>query len=345
VLAIESSCDETAAALLDGTRSLQSSVVHTQIPLHARYGGVVPELASRAHVLAIQPVVERALDEASRSLRDLRAIVVTRGPGLGGALLVGVEFAKGLGHALNLPVRGVHHIEGHVLAPLLAVEQGFAPITFPNLTLVVSGGHTSLIRVERPGVYRLLGQTLDDAVGEAFDKASRTMGLGYPGGAVIDHLARSGDPASFALPRPMLGRPGHDFSFSGLKTAFARHWSALGEGATARREDLAAAFQAAVVDVLVGRSLHALRAERLEHLVVTGGVACNSQIRARLQHEGAAHGFRVTIPPAVLCSDNAAMIGAAGYADAFHAIETGCGFDASRLDAQGTWSIERAHEA
>jgi N6-L-threonylcarbamoyladenine synthase len=342
VLAIESSCDETAAAVMDGKTSERASVVHMQIPLHARYGGVVPEIASRAHVREMVPVVEQALTRAGCGLRDLAAIAVTRGPGLGGALLVGVEYAKGLGMALDVPVVGGHHIEGQFLAAALEVSDGMDALTFPNLTLVISGGHTSLVHVERPGVYRLMGRTLDDAAGEAFDKASATMGLGYPGGRVIDELASEGDPEAIALPRPMVGRPGHDFSFSGLKTAFATRWRAAGDEAFGRRSDFAASFQEAVAQTLLSRTLGAAEATGVRHVVLSGGVASNRRVRSLFRAACDARGFRLSAPPPKLCTDNASMIGVAGYTDAWRAVEEGRGFEAWGLDAQGTWSIEDA---
>lgn len=339
VLAIESSCDETAAAVLTGTCTCASSIVHTQVALHARFGGVVPEIASRAHLTAIEPVVADALREAGIRARDLAAIAVTRGPGLGGALLVGVEFAKGLGASLGIPVVGVHHIEGHLLAPLLEVASGFDPLLFPHVALVVSGGHTSLVLVHAPGQYTALGRTLDDAAGEAYDKVSKRMGLGYPGGAVIDRLAKVGRADAYGLPRPMVHRPGYDFSFSGLKTAVGTLWDRMESPGRSEQEDMAASFQEAVVETLGLRTLKAAKDVGVRHVSLTGGVACNSRLRSWMRAACDERGWGLSVAPPRLCSDNAAMIGAAGYSDAWFAAAEGCTAARSTLDAQGSWGL------
>jgi len=288
---------------------VRSNVVASQGLLHARYGGVVPEIASRRHLELVDAVVADALERANTSLDDVETVAVTRGPGLIGALLVGVSSAKAIAAARRLPLAPVDHLAGHVLASTL----GEHPIEPPFLCLVASGGHTFLARVEAPPDYSLLGQTLDDAAGEAFDKGARLLGLGYPGGAVLDRLARAGDPEAFDFPRSL---PGHglDFSFSGLKTALLYTIRDLGEHETERRRaDLAAAYQAAVVGALIARLRQALERERPSRLAVGGGVAANSELRARVDELAAELGVEVWIPPHDLCTDNAAMIAAAGW--------------------------------
>ncbi len=339
LLAIESSCDETAAAVLDGTRSLRSSVVHSQIDIHAQYGGVVPELASRNHVLAIGDVVRRALDEAGITARDLSGVAVTRGPGLTGSLLVGVEFAKGLAGSLDLPILGVHHLEGHLLAARLGVASGFAEPVFPCVALLVSGGHTSLYAAEAPGVYRELGRTLDDAAGEAFDKISKRLGLGYPGGAVIDGLAELGRPDAIDLPRPMLKKGGYDFSFSGIKTAVTYWIDAHEPLSDETTRDLAASFREAACEVLVAKSVRAARRLGYPQIVISGGVACNRRLRSMMLEGAGRRGISVAAPPPSLCTDNAAMIGAAGYGRLWAAMSSGAGFEGGALDATSSWSL------
>ncbi|MGM0577031.1 MAG: tRNA (adenosine(37)-N6)-threonylcarbamoyltransferase complex transferase subunit TsaD [Myxococcota bacterium] len=316
ILAIETSCDETAAAVVDDTRRVLSNVVATQIPVHARYGGVVPELASRSHLTAIGTIIERALEEAGFGMDAVDAVAVTTGPGLAGCLLVGLQTAKGLAWSRGLPLIPVDHIEAHVRAIHLVDDRGAgadAP-SGPYVALAVSGGHTSLGRIAGPGEVTLLGQTLDDAAGEAFDKVAKMIGLPYPGGVHIDRLARQGDREAVDLPRPMLHK-GLDFSFSGLKTAVRYHVERQG-GAEALSEqdvaDLAASVQEAIVDVLVTKSRRACAEEGLRDLVIAGGVACNSRLRERITAGAAGAGLRAHLTPARYCTDNAAMIGGLG---------------------------------
>jgi len=321
VLGIETSCDETAAAVVEDGRWVRADVVASQILDHAPYGGVVPEVASRQHVATIVPVVRRAVIDAGIGFADLDAVAVTRGPGLVGALLVGVETAKALAFALGKPLVGVNHLAGHLAAVFLedvgARDRFESPAgpPFPHLALLVSGGHTAIIRVDEPGRTRLLGATRDDAAGEAFDKVGKLLGLGYPGGIAIDKLAAHGNPCVVALPRALAGRDDLDFSFSGLKTAVSTHLarrgpSGLPEGG--ELADLCASFQAAVVDVLVRKSRRALVREGLGALVVCGGVAANRGLRAALAEAARADGFTLFIPPPKRCTDNASMIAAAG---------------------------------
>lgn len=333
VLAIETSCDETAAAVVRDGRSILSSVVSSQVALHAEYGGVVPEIASRRHLELITPVIRQALTEAGSSLEQIEGIAVTRGPGLLGALLVGVSVAKSLALARNLPLIGVHHIEGHLLAGFLV-----QPVAFPFLALAVSGGHTHLYRVDGIGRYRTLGRTIDDAAGEAFDKAGTLLGLGYPGGAVVDRLARQGDPARVRFPRPLMHDGSLNFSFSGLKTAVLTHLQK--HPLTPERDelpDLCASFQAAVCEVLVKKTEAALEQEGLQRLVVAGGVACNSGLRAAMGEMARRRGIEYSFPPPALCGDNAAMLAVA--ADAYLAAGQRDGLD---LDALATWPLDLA---
>jgi len=285
--------------------------VHSQIDIHAQYGGVVPELASRAHILAIQEVVQQALAKAEMELDDIRGIAVTRGPGLVGSLLVGLEFAKGVAAARDLPLVGVNHLRGHLFAPFLAVEPGFADMDFPFIGLVVSGGHSSLYVVRSASEIEGRGRTLADAAGEAFDKVSKRLGLGYPGGAVIDRLARSGNAEAISMPRPMLKKPGYHFSFSGLKTAVGYYLDDAGELDDEGVADLCASFQEAACEVLAIKTVRAARKLGFERIVVSGGVACNSRLRTLMRERAQKRGIEVTVPPLRLCTDNAAMIGAA----------------------------------
>jgi N6-L-threonylcarbamoyladenine synthase len=311
VLGVETSCDETAAAVVEDGRRVRANVVASQIATHAQYGGVVPEVASRQHVATIVPVIERAVADAGLQLREVDAIAVTAGPGLVGALLVGVETAKALAFALGKPLVAVNHLAGHLAAAFL--ESGEAtPPPYPHLALLVSGGHTALIRIDAPGATRLLGATRDDAAGEAFDKVGKMLGLGYPGGVVIDRLAATGDPRAVTLPRALPGRDDLDFSFSGLKTAVATLLARRALPAGQDMNDFCASFQAAVVDVLVRKSRRALAREDLKALVVCGGVAANRGLRAALATAAADDGFALHIPPPKYCTDNAAMIAAAG---------------------------------
>lgn len=303
-LSIESSCDETAAAVVRDGREILSNVVASQVATHAEYGGVVPEIASRKHLEAISVVVGEALREASVTLDAIGGLAVTRGPGLLGALLVGVSAAKAIAFARNLPLVGIHHIEGHLLAPLLE-----RPLEFPFLALVVSGGHTHLYRVDGIGAYATLGQTLDDAAGEAFDKVAKLVGLPYPGGGVIDRLASEGDPRSVQFPRPLLHDGSFNFSFSGLKTAvlnYVRKNPEAAEGVMLK--NLCSSFQAAVCDVLVAKTGAAIRETGATRLVVAGGVACNSGLRAAMAQMADGLGVDLRIPSPFLCSDNAAML-------------------------------------
>ena len=306
VLGIESSCDETAIALVSDDGGLLAHCLHSQVALHARYGGVVPELASRDHVRRIDALYQRCLAEAGLQGEDIDAIAYTAGPGLAGALMVGAGYAAGLATGLGCPLVPVHHMEGHLLAPLLEPD----PPSFPFLALLVSGGHSLLVDVSALGDYRVLGQSIDDAVGEAFDKAAKALGLPYPGGPALAELAESGDEQRFRLPRPMTDRPGLDFSFSGLKTALV---TAIPDPADARdRADLAAAFQAAAVDTLRIKCERALDASGRDRLVVAGGVGANRRLRAELQRACAARGCALHFPRQAFCTDNAAMIALTG---------------------------------
>lgn len=317
LLAIETSCDETAAAVLEDGRRVLSSVVSSQVALHAPYGGVVPELASRHHVENVAPVIREAMQTAATGFGQLDAVAVTYGPGLIGSLLVGLQAAKGIAFALGKPLVPVHHIAGHIQAPFLAAP-GEVPL--PALALVVSGGHSHLYEVPEPGVYRLLGRTRDDAAGEAYDKVAKLLGLGYPGGPVIDRLAQDGDDRAveFTAPRIKSGRP--DYSFSGVKTAVLLHLRKTGlepvsdPGEVPREvRDLLASFQRAVVQMLLGRVEQLARERRPRSLLVTGGVAANSRLRRDAQALAARLGLPLFVPPLDLCTDNAAMIGAAGH--------------------------------
>jgi len=311
VLGVETSCDETAASVVEDGRRVRANVVASQIATHAPYGGVVPEVASRQHVATIVPVIERAVRDAGIAFRDLDAIAVTAGPGLVGALLVGVETAKALAFALGKPLVAVNHLAGHLAAAYIVDDPAAAP-AYPHLALLVSGGHTALIRIDGPGQTRLLGSTRDDAAGEAFDKVGKMLGLGYPGGVAIDKAAATGDAHAVSLPRALPGRDDLDFSFSGLKTAVATLLARGGTPAGQAMNDFCASFQAAVVDVLVRKSRRALVREGLGSLVVCGGVAANRGLRAALAAAAAEDGFALHIPPPKYCTDNAAMIAAAG---------------------------------
>lgn len=305
VLCIESSCDETAAAVVRDGREALSNVVASQVDVHARYGGVVPELASRKHVEAISVVINSALEEAGVALEQIEGIGVTRGPGLVGALLVGLSTAKAMAWSLDIPLAAVHHMEGHILAPLLEGNP-----EFPFLALAVSGGHTHLYRVDGIGQYRTIGQTLDDAAGEAYDKVAKLLGLGYPGGASIDRLALQGDPEAIAFPRPMLHRPNYDFSFSGIKTAVLQYVEKNPYPIDERHMgDITASFQEAMVEVLTRKTLRAAADQQLERIVVAGGVACNSGLRKRFHELAGQNGVEVYFPSPSLCGDNAAMLG------------------------------------
>jgi N6-L-threonylcarbamoyladenine synthase len=302
-LGIETSCDETGVALYDDERGVLGEALHSQVDLHALYGGVVPELASRDHVRRLLPLLREALGRAGCTLADVDRIAYTRGPGLAGALLVGASVASGLGLALGKPVVGIHHLEGHLLSPLLADQRP----EFPFVALLVSGGHTQLMAVEGVGRYTLLGETVDDAAGEAFDKTAMLLGLGYPGGPALAALAQEGDPKRHAFPRPLLASGKLDFSFSGLKTA-ALHCVRGRVLSDAQKADVAASFQAAVVDVLAGKCLQALGTTGHSRLVVAGGVGANQALRERLERDTRRAGATVHFPPVALCTDNGAMI-------------------------------------
>ena len=309
ILGIESSCDETGVALVsvDGaaTPRLRAQALHSQADMHEAYGGVVPELASRDHIRRLLPLTRQVLEEAGASLDDLDLVAYTRGPGLAGALLVGAGAAVALAASLGKPALGVHHLEGHLLSPFLAPD----PPSFPFVALLVSGGHTQLMRVDGVGDYELLGETIDDAAGEAFDKSAKLLGLGYPGGPALARLATQGNPAAFALPRPLLHSGDLDFSFAGLKTAVMTQHRKLGPTpAEASRADLAASAQAAIVDVLVAKSMRAMQLTGLRRLVVAGGVGANLRLRSTLDAGARKLGVRVHFPPLALCTDNGAMI-------------------------------------
>jgi N6-L-threonylcarbamoyladenine synthase len=310
VLGIETSCDETGVALLDDRDGLLAQALHSQVDMHRAYGGVVPELASRDHVRRVLPLLDDCLDRARRKRTDIGAIAVTTGPGLAGALLVGASVGYALGHALGIPVVGVHHLEGHLLSPRLAQP---AP-DFPFVALLVSGGHTQLMRVDGYGRYALLGETQDDAAGEAFDKTAQLLGLGYPGGPAVSRLAEFGTQGAFRLPRPMLHSGDLNFSFSGLKTAVLAAVRHAGTVCDQVRADIARAFVEAVVEVLVAKCLAAVRVTGLATLVVAGGVGANRQLREALRQHADRGAMRLFFPPADLCTDNGAMIALAGLA-------------------------------
>lgn len=324
ILAIETSCDETAAAVIVDGRQIASNVVATQIELHRRFGGVFPEVASRQHVLSIQPVIEQALQEANVAhISALDAIAVTHGPGLAGSLLVGVNTAKGLAFASGLPLLPVNHLEGHIYSNWLVAPGRPEPVpdnAFPAVILIVSGGHTELVLMQGHGRYRLLGSTLDDAAGEAFDKVARLLNLGFPGGPVIQRVAQEGNPQRFDLPRPLLHHEEHrfNFSFSGLKTAvlnLVRQLEQQGVDLTGAHvvADIAAAFQTAVADVLVHKTLDAAQYYGARQVCICGGVSANAQLRAQAERACHSRGLSLYIPPLALCTDNAAMIGAAAF--------------------------------
>ena len=307
VLGIESSCDETGLALYDSARGLLAHAVHSQVAMHEDYGGVVPELASRDHIRRLAPLLQQVLTQAGIAKTEIDAVAYTAGPGLAGALLTGASFAEGLAMALGVPALPVHHLEGHLLSPLLSED----PAQFPFIALLVSGGHTQIMGVTRVGRYELMGESLDDAAGEAFDKTAQLLGLGYPGGPALAALAESGTPGRFKLPRPMLNSGDFAFSFSGLKTAVL---TAVRERPLTVQDkaDLAAEFQEAATEVLVTKALAACRARGLKTLVVAGGVGANQRLRARLDAAAKKQGVRVCYPEMALCTDNGAMIAFAG---------------------------------
>ncbi len=333
ILGIESSCDETGLALYDTERGLLAHALHSQVAMHQDYGGVVPELASRDHIRRVTPLLREVLAQAGKPLAALSGIAYTRGPGLVGALLVGAGLARSLAYALDIPAVGVHHLEGHLLSPLLAEPRP----TFPFIALLVSGGHTQLMQVGGVGAYLTLGDTLDDAAGEAFDKIAQLLELGYPGGPAVSRLAQQGNPARFKLPRPMLNSGDLNFSFSGLKTAVLtlrnKHPDA------AERADIAAAFQSAMVDVLAGKALRALQQTGSTRLVVAGGVGANRQLRARLLKETARLGVQVYFPPLDLCTDNGAMIAYAGAQRIRHGVTGPASFS-----VRPRWDLQQVND-
>ena len=312
ILAIESSCDETAAAVVVNGRDMRSNVISSQIDLHTLYGGVVPELASRKHIEKINQVIAQALSDAHMTLDDMDAIAVTYGPGLVGALLVGVAEAKAISYARNLPLVGVHHIEGHISANYIENPE----LEPPLLCLVVSGGHTHLVKVTDYGKYEILGRTRDDAAGEAFDKVARAIGLGYPGGPKIEKVSHEGNPNAIVFPRAKVGAGVYDFSFSGLKSAVLNYLNGCNmKGETIHQADVAASFQQAVTDVLVGHAEHAIEEFGMNRFAIAGGVASNGVIRSAMAEMCERKGVGFYHPSPILCTDNAAMIGAAAYYD------------------------------
>jgi N6-L-threonylcarbamoyladenine synthase len=308
ILGIETSCDETGVAIYDGDLGLMAHTLFSQAHIHAEYGGVVPEIASRDHVRILLPLLDECLDKAGCSKADLDGIAYTAGPGLIGALLVGAAVGRSLAVSLDVPAIAVHHMEGHLLAPLLEAD---AP-DFPFIALLVSGGHTMLVDVRSIGDYRVLGETRDDAAGEAFDKTAKLLGLGYPGGPVLAKAARSGDADKFSFPRPMTDRPGLEFSFSGLKTHTRKLWRDHSQEENAQA-DIAAGFQQAVVDTLLIKCRRAMLQTRSSHLVIAGGVGANLRLREALSQAGRKYGWGVSYPRIEFCTDNGAMIAFAGY--------------------------------
>jgi N6-L-threonylcarbamoyladenine synthase len=310
ILGIESSCDETAAAVVQEGQKVLSSIVASQVSIHRKYGGVVPELASRHHVEAILPVIQEALSQAEMELKDIDGIAVTQGPGLVGSLLVGIAVAKSLSYVCNLPFTGVNHILAHVAAIFLSAPH----LRFPFLALVVSGGHTSLFRTESKTRMTLLGRTRDDAAGEAFDKVAKLLELGYPGGGIIDRLSKEGNRNAIPFPRTLLETESLDFSFSGVKTSVLNWVKGMEQKPSPEQiRNIVASFQEAIVDTLISKVVRAARREGIREVVVAGGVACNSRLREKFYQEGEACGISVFFPPPVLCTDNAAMVGAAGF--------------------------------
>lgn len=333
ILGIETSCDETAAAVVRDGMQICANVIASQVDLHKKYGGVVPEIASRKHLENIIPVISEALAQAQVTFDDIEGIAVTQGPGLVGSLLVGINAAKAIAYCRKLPLIGINHLEGHICAASL--EQN--DLVLPAIALVVSGGHTSLYLVEGFGRYQLLGKTRDDAAGEAFDKVAKLLDLGYPGGVVIDRLARSGDPRSVVFPRPMLAEENFDFSFSGLKTAVLYYVQSIGGKPSPDAVcDIVASFQDAVADILVGKTFRAAARYQVETVIMAGGVASNSRLRSRMEDAAARNKVRVVIPSPVLCTDNAAMIAAAGE----HRIQAAAAFPFS-MNALSRWPLAR----
>lgn len=321
ILAIETSCDETSAAVIENGRRILSNVVASQVEFHKKYGGIVPEIASRKHIEVIAAVVKQALDEAKIPMKKIDAVASTYGPGLVGSLIVGLNYAKAVALALKKPFIPVNHIEGHIYANFLAPSPKSPVLKFPFICLVVSGGHTQLVLCKAHGKYETLGRTRDDAAGEAFDKVARFLNIGYPGGPIIDKMAKEGDPKAIDFPRAMLARrspkdeggidEGYDFSFSGLKTAVVNYVKK--NGTPKKLEDLVASFQQAAVDILVEKTIRAAKNKKVKWIALAGGVSANSSLRADLEKRAKEEGFRLSIPPIGLCTDNAAMIGSAAY--------------------------------
>ncbi|MGI6109028.1 MAG: tRNA (adenosine(37)-N6)-threonylcarbamoyltransferase complex transferase subunit TsaD [Bacilli bacterium] len=335
ILAIETSCDETACAVIEDGRSILSSVINTQIPIHTRYGGVVPEIASRNHVMDLPYVIDEALEKAQMELADVDAIAVTRGPGLVGALLVGVSQAKAMAAVLDKPLIGVHHIEGHIAANYLQHPE----LKPPFLCLVVSGGHSHLVYVRDYTDFEIIGRTRDDAAGEAFDKVARVLGLGYPGGPKIDAAARNGNPHAVEFPRVTLEKDSYDFSFSGLKSAVLNYLNSKKQkGEEVDRDDIAASFQQAVTDVLVEKTIRCALEKKIDKVVIAGGVSANSELREELAKACEKNGLTFYYPDPVLCTDNAAMIGSQAYYDYLAGERAD-----ERLDAKPGLKIGDAH--
>ena len=329
ILGIDTSCDETAAAVVADGKNIRSNIVASQVDIHQKYGGIVPELASRKHVESINYIIDQALTVAGMSFDDVGAIAVTNRPGLIGALLVGLSAAKSLAYCYNLPLMGINHIEGHVYANFMAHDD----LPFPNICLTVAGGHTLLIEVHEGRKYNLLGTTQDDAAGEAYDKVAQYLGLGFPGGRIIDELAKKGKQTAIDFPRPLLNSGNYQFSFSGLKTA-VRYFVDKPGAQLPPVEDIAASFQSAVVDVLVQKAIRAAREKNAKAITLTGGVAANSQLRHTMRESGEEIGVKVYYPPIQLCTDNAAMIAGLGY----HKYQEGLS-DGLNLNAFATASI------
>ena len=333
ILAIETSCDETAASVVKNGRKVLSNVIYTQIALHTRFGGVVPEIASRKHIEKINQVIREALDQAEVTLQDITAVAVTCGPGLVGALLVGVSEAKAISFAAGIPLVGVHHISGHISANYIEHED----LEPPFVCLVASGGHSHLVMVRDYGQYEIIGRTRDDAAGEAFDKVARAIGLGYPGGPKIDRISKEGNPEAIPFPRAKVADNEYDFSFSGLKSAVLNYLNSCQmKGERYSQADVAASFQKAVIDVLVEHSLHAVKAYGYDKFAIAGGVASNSSLRETFQRECAAREIAFYSPSPLLCTDNAAMIGTAGYYEYVRGVRSGYDLNAVpnlKLDA------------
>ena len=309
-LAIESSCDETSAAVLRGGRCVLSNIISTQIPVHQKFGGVVPEIASRKHIVNIMPVIDEALRKAEVSLADIQQVAVTYGPGLVGALLVGVSAAKSLAFSLGVPLIGVNHLEGHIFENFLSAPE----LEPPFMALVVSGGHTSLVHVKGYNHFSLMGQTRDDAAGEAFDKVARVMGLPYPGGPQIDRLAKEGNPQAIDFPKALQEKGNYEFSFSGLKSAVLNYLNSMKlKGQEINKADVAASFQNSVIKVLIAKAMEAMEQTGMDTLVLAGGVAANSALESRLRAAAEARGVKFYYPSHILCTDNAAMIGCRAY--------------------------------